>query len=225
MRGMTYGKGLDDDAFGDLVEHLVKRLDKIAERFFNSAFGALIKVAPLIAQCSHWQYTRLRNEVGVKLGRVRKIGDLLDKIQLYGGGRMALHVARNGGITAKTFLALTPEERENLNNGSVLVRWRGDVVTVQAERLTDKQMATVVRSVECSLGAKILTPDEQSQPRPRAKRRLYEPVDIAIDDDGIVVTSQMGRSRFKTRFNADAIAQFQAVVRRLNAKTARTKRA
>lgn len=210
-KSLKYGLGLNEDSYEELVETLKIQLEKVAFDFYEKAFGVLVKHAKLIASCSKWQYRKLKKVLS--LGRIRKIGDLLDKVQLYGSGLMAIHIAKNGGILAETFLALPFESQEKLNAGEVLIRRRGDVIAIASNKLTEKEMSVVVRSARSAEGAKILDPEEQHAPRPRRMPRYYVPVAMEADGDSVIVTFELDNSRFRGRFEQRHVVEFNKVAR------------
>ncbi|MGB2986068.1 MAG: hypothetical protein WBE26_09310 [Phycisphaerae bacterium] len=213
MLSITFGAGLSDDQFDALIEKLTCKLGQSAGKFFREVLDYMLKHSKMIAACSKWQYKRLKKDSRTAIGRVRKVGDTLDKVQLHGRGLMAPHVVRNGGITAKTFMRLTEAERDQINNGQVLIGNRGDVLQINTSRLNEKQMALVVRSSESVLGAKVLTPQEQKLPRGRKPPKYYAVKEIFREGHAIIVTAALNKSVYRTRFMPDDIANFVKVAK------------
>lgn len=205
---MNWGEGLPGEEYELLVEDLKRKLQAVAMDFYQQSMGILVARAKMLARCSKWQYQRLRKSM--ELGRVTRVGDLLDKVRLYGAGLMAVHLVKNLGITAETFCSLTDGARETLNVGTVLIKSRNDVISVKASKLDEKQMARVVSSSRSGIGAQILEPERQSDSRGRREGDYYAPVAMEKIDGAVIVTCSLKESSFRVRF---ATAQVKKLMR------------
>lgn len=200
MLRLTYGPGLPDQDYETLVGTLGKLIDRSAQKFFSSVETAFVACAKEIASCSSFQFKGLMKKM--KIGRIKQIEDTLAKAQLYGCGMMSLHLVKNHGITALTFLGLTKEERSRLNDpvGKAFVSLRSHVVEYEMQHLDDRLMARLVRSERSFLGAKILMPNEQNDARGRKPPVYLEPREMERKGSDVIVKCYRGRYSCKVRF-------------------------
>jgi len=197
LAGMTFdAEGLPGDQYETTMDTLMRIATELATDYYQRFEVQLMKHAKLIARMSEWQYRRLRERL--MLGRIHRIGNVLDKVQMYGRGEMAAHLVTKG-ITADTFKALNREEQEQLNSGYVALKTRGDVVRKRASQLTDREIRKVVRSANCKGGAALLAPDKQNTPRER-QATYYKPASMSRSGSAVVVACERGNERVLVRF-------------------------
>jgi hypothetical protein len=202
-----YGKGMVPEDFDSMCDKLAKQIGTASRQWSSRVLQILTNHAPVIAECSKRQFTELRRVLAS--GRMRQVGETLDKVQCYGTGLMPKHLVGNEGITAETFLALKAKERKTLTDGEVLVKSRNDVLRVRSECLTPAQTSKVVRGHKCAGGAKLLAPHEQNQKRPKKPPKYYNPVSFNWDGDTMVVTCELNTATARVRFTQADIKRFQ----------------
>jgi len=193
---------MEKTTFLRFKEQIYQLLLKFREQTYERLSKVCLDLKDQLAQLSNLQFDEICDHVCKACPR-----NLLLKARLAGQGLMPIHLVRNRGITARTWLRFPKETKRALSNprSTIQIQERGMVQDVRVESMTTGQMQKVHSGRHPEMG--LIPASEQGQGKFPYDPDYFDLRTYHVEGDRVVMSFAQKKASFKGVVSLDKLEE------------------